>query len=103
MAERNDFPKKYSEGRVAKTFAKEGVWKLPYGQVILKEIPDITLSEVMDWGGMVVSPNGTGDPDSDAFKFLQRNAAQGFIDNLYNDAPEIAERLDKELNPGLEK
>ena len=99
MAERiNEFVKQYIDGRIAMVISRDGRGNLTAGQICLK-IPDIRIDEIMAWAGACIDPIGSNDPKTDAFKSLQRLTAQSWIDYAYNEAPEIAERLDRELNP----
>lgn len=93
----NQFINEYCKGRIAAVIAEKDGWKLTAGQICLK-IPDIRLNEIMAWAGVVVDLSGNSDPNTKSFEFLQRDAAQGWIDSAYKEAPEIAERLDRELN-----
>lgn len=70
---------------------------------VVTQFPDLTLSELNERAAMMNDPFGTfmSERSSDSFQYLVRTTVQAWINDLYRKAPSVAERLDRELNPGI--
>lgn len=92
--------------QISETMAK--IWKetknaFPAFNEILSQIPeDQRLGALMAYSSNCIDHDpGNANTENPDFIKLQRDNVQGWIDGLYATDPQMAEKLDRELNPEL--